>query len=125
MPTLQDLPLPLAVIIAAFYIINSNNAEYAKKIVALLNEFTGKYEAIIKAMDDDRKESRERWVERDRQLSERLEKNTEAHVRNANETHALRNLVTPLVLSVEADRKRGRGTQSPRSTGGGNPDAAD
>jgi hypothetical protein len=119
--TLKDLPLPLAVIIAAFWVINSNNAEFAKKLVALIAEFTSKYEALLKAVTDERQASSDRWLERDRQLIETLNRNTEAHVKNANETHTLRNLVQPLVLSVEAERRRSRGS---RGTSGGGQDAA-
>jgi hypothetical protein len=118
---LKDLPLPLAVIIAAFWVINSNNAEFAKKLVALIAEFTSKYEALLKAVTDERQASSDRWLERDRQLIETLNRNTEAHVKNANETHTLRNLVQPLVLSVEAERRRSRGS---RGTSGGGQDAA-
>lgn len=120
--TLKDLPLPLAVIIAAFWIINTNNAEFAKKLVALIAEFTGKYELLLKAVTDDRQGARDRWLERDRQLIDALNRNTEAHVKNAHEAHSLRNLVQPLVLTVEAERKRGRGS---RGSGDGNTDAAD
>lgn len=116
--SLKDLPLPLAVIIVAFYLINSNNAEFAKKLAAIIAEFTGKYEAVIDAMAEDRQEARARWIERDRVLTERLEKNTEAHVRNANETHQLRTLVTPLVLNTEAERKRRPGGTSGRTGDG-------
>lgn len=115
---LKDLPLPLAVIIIAFYLINTNNAEFAKKLAAIITEFTGKYEAVIDAMAEDRQEARARWIERDRTLTERLEKNTEAHVTNANETHQLRNLVQPLVFSVEAERKRRPGSAQGRTGDG-------
>jgi hypothetical protein len=127
MPSLQDLPLPLAVIIAAFYIINANNAEFAKRLVALISEFTGKYEAVLETMSEDRRASSDRWLERDRLLNERLERNTIAQEKNANEAHALRNIVTPLVLNIEAERKRGgRGGQNPpRGAGGGSQDASD
>ncbi len=125
MPNLQDLPLPLAVIIAAFWIINQNNAEFAKKLVALISEFTGKYEAILETMMEERKATSDRWLERDRLINERLERNTIAQEKNANEAQQLRNMVTPLVLSIDADRKRGRGAQSSRNPGGGNSDAAD
>jgi hypothetical protein len=118
--TLKDLPIPLAAILIAFYLINQNNAEFAKKLVALIAEFTSKYEMLLKTATDDHQESRDRWLERDRQLIEALNRNTEAHVKNANETHALRNMVQPLVLSVEAERKRSRGTRS----SGDNPNAA-
>lgn len=143
MPNLQDLPLPLAVIIAAFWIINQNNAEFAKKLAALISEFTSKYEALVKTvaeerkaaadrwlerdrlLSEDRKEDANRWLERDRLLNERLEKNTIAQEKIAYETHQLRNMVTPLVVTTEAERKRSRGAQSPRNPGGGNHDAAD
>lgn len=115
---LKDLPLPLAVIIIAFYLINTNNAEFAKKLAAIIAEFTGKYEAVIETMAEERQEARARWIERDRVLTERLEKNTEAHVRNANETHQLRTLVTPLVLNTEAERKRRPGGAQGRTGDG-------
>lgn len=122
--SLKDLPLPLAVIIAAFWIINQNNAEFAKKLVALITEFTGKYEALIETVLEERKAAADRWLERDRLLNERLDRNTIAQEKNANEAHQLRNMVTPLVLSIDADRKRARGgSQSSRSAGDGNQDA--
>lgn len=143
MPNLQDLPLPLAVIIAAFWIINQNNAEFAKKLTALIAEFTGKYEALVKTVAEERKAAAERWLERDKVLSEnrqedanrwlerdrllneRLEKNTIAQEKIAYETHQLRNVVTPLVITTAAERKRGRGASSSGNVGGGNPDGTD
>lgn len=122
--SLKDLPLPLAAFIICFYLLNQNNAAYAKQLVGLIAEFTSKYEALLETVQEDRKNSSERWLERDRLLNERLEKNTEAVVRNANETHQLRNMVQPLVLSVEADRRRSRGgSQSQGRTGGGDTNA--
>jgi hypothetical protein len=127
MPNLQDLPLPLAVIIAAFWIINTNNAEFAKRLVALISEFTGKYEAILQTVGEERRAAADRWLERDRLLNERLERNTIAQEKNANEAHALRNLVAPLVLNIDAERKRsGRsGSNTSRGAGGGGQDATD
>lgn len=122
--TLKDLPIPLAVIVAALYFVNQNNAEFAKKLIGLITEFTDKYEALLEAVTEDRLGSRQRWLERDRILIDALNRNTEAQVRNANETHALRNMVQPLVISVEAERKR-RHASAQSSTGGGDGDAAD
>lgn len=119
---LQNLPLPLAVIIAAGYVVNQNNAEFAKKLVALIDEFTGKYEALLAMVTEERRAAADRWLERDRQLIEALNRNTEAHVKNANETHQLRNLLQPFVHSFESERRRSRGT---RSAGGGTDHATD
>jgi hypothetical protein len=119
---LQNLPLPLAVIIAAGYVVNQNNAEFAKKLVALIDEFTGKYEALLAMVTEERRAAADRWLERDRQLIEALNRNTEAHVKNANETHQLRNTLQPLLHAFESERKRSRGT---RSAGGGTDHAAD
>lgn len=110
--SLKDLPLPLAVIIAAFWVINTNNADFAKKLVALIAEFTGKYEAILDAFQEDRMASRNRWLERDRILLEKLDRSTVAQEKLASETQQLRNMVQPLVLSIESDRKRARGGSS-------------
>jgi hypothetical protein len=107
--------------IIAILIVNYNNAGFAKQLIALAAEFTSKYMALVEAAQDDRKEARERWVERDRILTERLEKNTQAMVNVANEANQLRTLVTPLVLSVEAERKR----QARRNSGDTNHDSAD
>lgn len=95
--------------------------------MALIAEFTGKYEALLEAVQEDRRSASERWIERDRLLNERLERNTIAQEKVAHETHQLRNIVQPLVFSVEAERKRGRGGSQPpsRNPGGGNTDAAD
>lgn len=120
--SLKDLPLPLAIIVAALYIVNSNNAEFAKKLVALIADFTAKYEALLKTVTEDRHAASERWLERDRQLIDALNRSTEAHVKVAHETHALRNFVQPLVLSVENERKRSRGS---RGSGGATDAASD
>lgn len=112
--------------IAALYVVNQNNAEFAKKLVALINEFTAKYEALVQTVMQDRRESSDRWLERDRQLIDAMNRNTEALVKNSTETHHLRNLVQPLVLSVESDRRRKTsGSQSTRGSGGGDGNAAD
>lgn len=119
--SLKDLPLPIAVIAICFYFLNQNNAEFNKKLVALIGEFTGKYEAVLKTLLDERKTWNENLLEQNRQLMTIAREATEAQVRNTNETHALRNLVQPLVIAVQEQRKRG-GAAGGRP-GGGNPNA--
>ena len=132
MPSLQELPLPLAIIVAAFYVIQSNNASFAKQLVALIDAF-GKeygivirdYRALVQTQSEDRQDARQRWIERDRLLNERLEKNTTELAQNRSETHQLRNAMQSLVATIELIRReimgsRGTGT---RRTGGKPPDA--
>lgn len=127
MPNLQELPLPLAIIVAAFWLINQNNAEFSKKLVALIADFTSKYEALLETISEDRRLASARWLERDRLLSERVDRNTIAQEKNAHETHALRGMITPLVLLIEAERRREGRDDKPgtRRSGVGNSDATE
>lgn len=108
MPSLSELPLPLAIMVAAFWIINQNNATFAKQLIALIDAFDkdyaallGKYDALFQMVWEDRKESQARWVERDRQLVAIAQETKEAQVKNANETHALRNTLAPMTTAFQ------------------------
>lgn len=116
--TLKDLPLPIAVILICFYFLNQNNAQYSKLLVALATEFTGKYDAAMKTVLEERKAWGDYQTETNRQLMIIAREATEAQVKNANESHALRNVVQPLVLTVQESRRRAKGS-------GGGADAAD
>lgn len=95
--SLKDLPLALAFGIVCLWFYNQANIEFSKKYVALIGEFNAKYEAMI----EEQAEERRQWIADQRNdralLLERLDRNTEAQIKNANETHQLRNLFTPLV----------------------------
>lgn len=109
MPTnLQDLPLVLAVIIAAGWVLNQNNASFAKQLVALIDAFDkdyavllGKYDTLFQIVWEDRQESRARWVERDRQLVMIAQESKEAQLTNANETHKMRSTVNQITTPFQ------------------------
>ena len=124
MPNLADLPLPLAILVATFWLITQIYAEFTKSQTSLVAAFSEKYNALLTSFAEDRAEARQRWVERDRQLIETLTNVTIAKEKMAYEVHALRNMVTPLVLSVDAQQHKAAGDK-PGDSGAGNPHAAD
>lgn len=105
MPTLQDLPLPLAVIVFSFWMIQRLNDEHAKKLVELIAQFTEKYMALYNRAVEERQEARERWLERDRVLIATLVESQKANQDNAQQTHNLRTTLAPLVLWWETERR--------------------
>lgn len=130
MPNLQDLPLPLAIIVAAFYVIQQSNAASAKQLVALIDAFGKEYGALIKdyqaltqSVSEDRREARDRWLERDRLLNERLDRNTIEAEQNKSEMHKLRSTLQPIVAQVDQMFRATVPGRTTRRTGG-NPDAA-
>lgn len=103
---LRDLPLTVLIILGAYWVIQRHNDEYAKRLVALIAEFSSKYDALIKRADEDREESRQRWLERDRQLMGIVGEIKEALANNTNQTHALRSALQPLISWWELERRK-------------------
>lgn len=99
--SLKDLPLALAFGVVCLWFYNQGTIEFNKKYVALITDFNAKYEAIIETQSEERRQ----WItdqRRDRELLlERLDKNTEAQIKNANETHQLRNVLAPVVPIIQ------------------------
>ena len=109
---LSQLPLTVLVILGAYWVIQRINDDHAKQIIALTTGFLAKYEEIIKPADEDREESRQRWIERDRLLISTLIENQKSLVENAKENHSLRSTLAPLVLRLQAEfRGRDEGNQ--------------
>lgn len=133
MPSLQELPLPLAIMVAAFWFINQNNAEFASKLVTLIAAFDEKYNAIIKQLFEERATWNAQQQEHYRQVIELARDSTEAHIKNADETHKLRNVSQQIYGELQQfihQNSRGQGSGSSRakrdpSGGGGKPDATD
>jgi hypothetical protein len=123
--SLKDLPLAMAFGLVCIWFMNQNNLEFGKKYIALINEFNEKYEAVIATVLEERKQ----WFSDSRAdkvlLYERLDKNTEAMIVNANETHQLRTALTPLKLKQDQEdrpdsrppRKRGPAESDTRDRG--------
>lgn len=104
--SLRDLPLTVLIILGAYWVIQRNNDEHAKKLIALIAEFSSKYDALLKRTEEDREESRLRWLERDRQLMGMIGEVKEALVNNSNQTHALRTALQPLISWWELERRK-------------------
>lgn len=103
--SLRDLPLALAFGIACLWFLNQNNIEFGKKYVALIEAFgkdykiiTDNYESLVESLAEERRQ----WLTDLRTersiLLDSINKSTEAQVKNANETHALRNSLSPVLL---------------------------
>lgn len=101
----SQLPLPVLVIVASYWVIQRLNDEFAKKLIELIGQFSEKYTAIITRADEDRTESRQRWLERDKLLITTLVENQKAFAENASQNHALRSSLQPLVLWWQREQR--------------------
>lgn len=115
---LSQLPLTVLVILGAYWVIQRINDEHAKQVVAITAGFLAKYEDIIKRADEDREESRQRWLERDRLLITTLIDNQRAMVENAKENHNLRTTLQPLVTWWQIERRRASILRPPEADAG-------
>jgi hypothetical protein len=103
--SLKDLPLALAFGIVCLWFYNQSNVAHGKRYVELIEAFGKDYKIIIENYDktvDFLSEERRQWLIDLRGeraiLLDTLNKNTEAQVKNANETHALRNSLSAVFL---------------------------
>lgn len=128
---LSQLPLTVLVILGAYWVIQRLNDEHAKQLIALTASFLAKYEDVIKRAEEDREDSRLRWLERDKHLialiidvkdtvSRTNGEMKEALLTSANQDHALRGTLQPLVLWWQREQ---RNIRPPRQ--GDDADAAD
>lgn len=118
---LSQLPLTVLVIVGAYWVIQRINDEHVKQIIALTTGFLEKYELVVKRADEDRDDSRLRWLERDKLLITTLIENQRSLVENAKENHHLRTTLQPLVTWLQIERRHAAGGAS---QAGGDSDAA-
>jgi hypothetical protein len=109
---LSQLPLTVLVILGAYWVIQRINDEHGKKLVELIAQFSKEYTALINRAAEEREESRQRWIERDRLLITTLVEHQKASQDHAQQTHNLRTALTPLVLWWE--REQGAAKRRPR-----------
>ena len=109
---LSQLPLTVLVILGAYWVIQRINDDHVKQIVALTTGFLEKYEQVVKRADEDREDSRQRWIERDKLLITTLVENQRSLVENAKENHSLRSQLQPLVTWWQIERRRASGSAS-------------
>ena len=103
---LSQLPLTVLVILGAYWVIQRHDAEYQRKLIELIAQFSEKYLELVKRADQEREEARQRWMERDRLLIETLVGTQKAMSESALQDHALRSTLAPLVLWWETERAR-------------------
>lgn len=106
--SLRDLPLALAFGIVCLWLYNQANLTHAKQLVALteafskdFKELTMKYDELVSGLQEERRQ----WLSDQRAdreiLLNRLNSNTEALTNHANQTHQLRNTLSPISLLIE------------------------
>lgn len=102
---LSQLPLTVLVIMGAYWVIQRLNDEHAKKLIEIIGQFSKEYTALINRAAEEREESRQRWIERDRQLIATLVDSQKAMLESAQQSHNLRSTLAPLVLWWEGERR--------------------
>lgn len=102
-------PAAVALAILALYWLNRNTLEFARE-----------KREIIEIIRAERKEWLDTMREERRELIEINRDAIDAQHKVAHELHSLRNLVQPVVLSVQ--QSRGKGSDAEGSTGAGNSD---
>lgn len=120
---LRDLPLTVLIILGAYWVIQRHNDEFAQKLIALIAEFSAKYQEILDRGAEEREESRQRWLERDRLLITTIVEVREALVSNALQSHALKGTLQPLVLWLERERRGDTPRRATRGSGQSGEDA--
>ena len=108
MPDLSTLPLPIAMLVAFLWFYLQISAANDKRMAMMIDAFDRQYQALVKDYQavvqlayEDRQEARQRWVERDRLMSERLDRSTVELTQNKAEIHALRNAIQAIATTVE------------------------